>query len=550
MDNPPFAIFYAHSAYSTDERLMGRQMAGKSLVRGLARTWRGGDVPIIARSRREAAAFDEQMRQSGFKGRVAVSLLPSWDAAQGAGCLYYPAPILREIADGRDAINPTAFSLMGVTHTLSGREVMDCMAEMVLPPFQPWDALICTSTAARSVVAGMHAEMRDYWRATTGASRFNEPLLPVIPLGIHADDLRPQDGARQAARTALELNRDEVAFLFTGRLAYHAKANPAPLYQALQRLAATRPVVCIEAGIHPNDQMREGLEASRRFLAPSVRTIWVDGSDQDANARARAAADVFVSLADNIQESFGLTPLEAMAAGLPVVVSDWDGYKDTVRHGVDGFRIPTVAPAGSAGIALARQYHLGLIGYDQFIGGASLATFVDTDALYQALEQLAGNPDLRRRMGLAGQQHVKADYDWPIILARYADLAAELGRIRTQARRDGTGFRQPWPTRGDPFQRFSTFPTTNLKAQWRFRPALGSAEQVKALADLPIARFGFNQADFPATLPADLLRALPAQGARADEWLAAAGMKNEFGIRALMWLWKFGLVGRMADPQP
>ena len=28
-----------------------------------------------------------------------------------------------------------------------------------------------------------------------------------------------------------------------------------------------------------------------------------------------------------------------MAAGLPVVVSDWDGYRDTVRDGVDGFRI-------------------------------------------------------------------------------------------------------------------------------------------------------------------------------------------------------------------
>jgi len=28
-----------------------------------------------------------------------------------------------------------------------------------------------------------------------------------------------------------------------------------------------------------------------------------------------------------------------MAAGLPCVVTDWDGYKDTVRHGEDGFRV-------------------------------------------------------------------------------------------------------------------------------------------------------------------------------------------------------------------
>ena len=41
-----------------------------------------------------------------------------------------------------------------------------------------------------------------------------------------------------------------------------------------------------------------------------------------------------MSLADNIQETFGLTPVEAMAAGLPCVMSDWDGYRDTVRDGV------------------------------------------------------------------------------------------------------------------------------------------------------------------------------------------------------------------------
>ena len=50
------------------------------------------------------------------------------------------------------------------------------------------------------------------------------------------------------------------------------------------------------------------------------------------------------SLSDNMQETFGLTPIEAMAAGLPSVVSDWDGYRDTVQHREHGFRIPTLAP--------------------------------------------------------------------------------------------------------------------------------------------------------------------------------------------------------------
>ena len=57
-----------------------------------------------------------------------------------------------------------------------------------------------------------------------------------------------------------------------------------------------------------------------------------------------AAADIFLSLVDNPQETFGLAPVEAMAAGVPVVVSDWDGYRYTVSDGVEGFRISTLSP--------------------------------------------------------------------------------------------------------------------------------------------------------------------------------------------------------------
>ena len=48
-----------------------------------------------------------------------------------------------------------------------------------------------------------------------------------------------------------------------------------------------------------------------------------------------------MSLVDNPQETFGLAVAEAMAAGVPLVVSDWNGYRDLVRDGIDGFRVPT-----------------------------------------------------------------------------------------------------------------------------------------------------------------------------------------------------------------
>src|SRR5690606_25457261 len=103
---------------------------------------------------------------------------------------------------------------------------------------------------------------------------------------------------------------------------------------------------------------------------------------------AWAGADVFCSLSDNIQESFGITPIEAMAAGLPVVVSDWDGYKDTVQDGVEGFRVPTIMPAGGLGGDLALRHALEIDTYDMYCGHTSSMVAVDVDATAEALARL------------------------------------------------------------------------------------------------------------------------------------------------------------------
>ena len=95
-----------------------------------------------------------------------------------------------------------------------------------------------------------------------------------------------------------------------------------------------------------------------------MKVITLDGRQASARQTAWAGADVFCSLSDNIQETFGIVPIEAMAAGLPVVVSDWDGYKDTVRHGVDGFRIPTCMPQAGLATDLALRHALEVDTYD------------------------------------------------------------------------------------------------------------------------------------------------------------------------------------------
>jgi starch synthase len=302
--------------------------------------------------------------------------------------------------------------------------------------------------------------------------------LPVIPLGVDCDAFAadgPAAAKRAAARARLRLGEGDVAFLFLGRLSYHAKAHPLPMFLALEAAARRcgKPLVLILAGYFFNDSIKRlFLEGARRYC-PSVRLVQVEGRKPEARAAAWAAADVFTSFSDNIQESFGLAPVEAMAAGLPVVVSDWDGYRDTVVHGETGFAVPTAMPAPGAGAEFALRYLSGADSYDQYIGRVGLCTAVDVGAAIEAYAALIGDPALRRRMGEAGRARARRLFDWSVIVPAYQALWAELAARRARAgARPGRSF----PLRDDPFAVFRAFPTH----------AIGGATLVERAADEPL----------------------------------------------------------------
>ena len=152
-----------------------------------------------------------------------------------------------------------------------------------------------------------------------------------------------------------------------------------------------------------------------------------------------------------------------MAAGLPVVVSDWNGYKDTVRHGLDGFRIPTIAPSSSLSDNINIDFASGVIDYDQYLGITSLQVTVSALHAVKAFEKLFVSRDLRKTMGENGQKRVKSHYDWNVIVPQYDRLWSELSD-RRNANKGALAISQNvlYPSRPHPFLLFEHYPTNLL----------------------------------------------------------------------------------------
>jgi N-acetyl-alpha-D-glucosaminyl L-malate synthase BshA len=77
--------------------------------------------------------------------------------------------------------------------------------------------------------------------------------------------------------------------------------------------------------------------AAELQLTPYIEMV---GEAQDVVALL-SVADLF--LLPSLQESFGLSALEAMACGVPVIASRVGGLPEVVDHGVTGFLYPPAA---------------------------------------------------------------------------------------------------------------------------------------------------------------------------------------------------------------
>jgi glycosyltransferase involved in cell wall biosynthesis len=119
----------------------------------------------------------------------------------------------------------------------------------------------------------------------------------------------------------------------------------------------------------------------------------VEGRVQFTGRRTREFLKLYYSATDIFAttpwyEPFGITPLEAMACGTPVIGADVGGIRFSVEDGVTGFLVPPNDPEAFAASAAA---------------------------LFQ-------NRDLMKEMGRNGIHRVQAQFTWPKVARAIASL--------------------------------------------------------------------------------------------------------------------------------
>ena len=191
----------------------------------------------------------------------------------------------------------------------------------------------------------------------------------VVRLGIELDERVDYDEeGRKATRRLLGIPPDAFVVGWIGRMT--AVKRTEDIARTLQALVerGVDGYLCL-VGDGPD---RTRLERRMHELGVAKRCLFV--GYQENVARFYDAMDVL--LLTSVNEGTPVSVIEALAAGRPVVATRVGGVSDVVRDGVDGF----------------------------------LAEVADVESLAARLAELAGDPELRTRMGNAGRAHVVDRY--------------------------------------------------------------------------------------------------------------------------------------------
>jgi glycosyltransferase involved in cell wall biosynthesis len=216
-------------------------------------------------------------------------------------------------------------------------------------------------------------------------------------------------------------------FLYIGRISLWQKADLLGLISCFCGEFHSKDAVLVVAG-----------GVSDRFSNPDLKDIYALTSELGAGGRKvkimpnitesvkatlYSAVDVFVSPSNSLQETFGLTVIEAMSYQLPVIATDWSGYSETIVDGDSGFLIPIHVSRADFGPSE--------VGERDRIFSSVARTRIDWAKFAEAMRTLFGSRELRLRMGYQGLRRVRECYSLRRMVQEFAKTWVGSNEART-----------------------------------------------------------------------------------------------------------------------
>lgn len=205
----------------------------------------------------------------------------------------------------------------------------------------------------------------------------------VVPNGMNLRDydFLPERGG---FRSKFGLGEKKLVLHF-GRINF--KKGLDILAKAFGRVAAKRDDVVLVIAGPDNDGFKPRVQDWLRQEGVEHKVIFTGMLEGKQKLELLKDADVFVL--PSYSENFGMAVVEAMAVGLPVVISD----KVNIFEGV-------------------RQ------------AGAGIVTSLDSEEVAVSIEKLLDSEGLRDEMGIRGAAFVRETYGWDAVLPRILDMYA------------------------------------------------------------------------------------------------------------------------------
>ena len=378
------------------------------------------DMPLVVKERTSVTSIEEI-----FTGRIQPPLL---------NATFSPLPSTRstfthegiELSQTiRRKIGGAIYPITLLTHGLSYHHLLyECFLRFILEGTFACDSIICTSSGSKQVVLNAMTHIEEEFKKSTGITVKYQGRVDIIPLCVDCDFF--QTHSKSKARSLLKLPSNTFIVLVLSRLS-PLKADLHPFITMIGSLAGRnrgKDLLCVVAGTEDPGYVRHLQTAILDYGLQTYFRFMVEVTDATKSLLMQAA-DVFTSPTDCLTESFGVTLIEAMAAGCPQVVPDWNGYRDTVRHGKTGFLACTrwmnlTDDLDEFGPMCGWQF-------DQFAIGQSVA--IDMGEMEGYLDRLMNDVELCQQMSVASREVARTGYSFSTIAKRYNDLWDELGGI-------------------------------------------------------------------------------------------------------------------------